>query len=73
LSTSARLAPTSRLNSVDLPTLGRPTRTTVKGMAQAAGEDHDAATRMRRAGSGLPLYHEAVSGKTWPAPVGLAS
>src|SRR6202453_1780206 len=28
---------------------------------------------MRRAASGLPLYHEAVSGKTWPAPAGLAS
>jgi hypothetical protein len=53
--------------------LGRPTRTTVKGMAQAAGETNDAATRMRRAGSGLPLYHEAVSGKTWPAAAGLAS
>jgi len=45
------------------------------GEGHGAGryEDHDAATRMRRAGSGLPLYHEAVSGKTWPAPVGLAS
>src|SRR5580658_7691205 len=28
---------------------------------------------MRRAVLTLPLYHEAVSGKTWPAPADLAS
>src|SRR4028119_1795739 len=36
-STSASFLPTSRLNRVDLPTLGRPTIATVGGFAMARG------------------------------------
>ncbi len=37
-STSARRAPTRRLNRVDLPTLGRPTMATVKDMMRSGGK-----------------------------------